>query len=303
MPRLAKSRSFLIARRYGPWLREELDRIGVTLGQIAYLTRPHVSTTGSELSHSNLKGFVSGSSAPTFTTVIRIQHLLAQISRDSSSTLCALSHSYPEIITRIILGLDFEGLKEYWRIRSATSQDQHRRLRWRLQRRYGNQGFKALHRLPDYVKRKDRYGRLVAEVAARIWITRLAGQRDLLAIAIAYAYFGPYYGDTESMEMRAVFDEYDASREAAYTSAFERYCAESSGRAAPSESYAHDVLAQAERLLMQATADDFRVASVASPLFGVWANAFASDFVATVPLLAWIDDETLRSFLEVEGLT
>lgn len=291
----------MVARRYGPWFKTELERIGVSFGQLSYLTRPHNASGGTELSHSNLKKLAEGRGAPTVNTVIRIAQLSAQLSGQCSSTLCALSHSYPEIIVSIIIGLDLVGLDEYWRIRTRTAQLPRHRLRSRLQKRLGRKGFEALHSLPDFTTRRDNFSRLLGDSTVRNWVKRLQPRYDLLAVSVAYSYFGPFFGDTESMEMRAIFNEYDADRERIYVNALERYRSEVPPTSRPNGAYDHNFLEQAQRVLIHETSDDFRVSSVVSPLLGAWANGFASDFIIEVPLLSWVDDDTLRENLGLDS--
>src|SRR5580692_5693012 len=267
MPRLSSAKSTQIAQYYSMWISDELKRTNVTPGQLAYLTRPHsrdADDDSPEISHSNLTKLILGQSAPALSTALRIPHLISKISRRSSSTLESLWHSYPHVIAQIVLGLDLQGIARHSPLRRKLSQQSRRRMRSRLQNRLGAAGNAALESSEGYRKRHKAWRAFPAPSIER-WVKTLLPHPDLLGIAIAYAYFSSFHGDTESTEMMSVFGRYDAQREEIYRSALDRYNKDFATQAQHSDHLTHDALATAMNIIKRATGDYWGVTTV-SPI-------------------------------------
>lgn len=299
MPRVGAQKSKAVAAGFSSWFETALRRSGLTIGQLVYMTRPHVADEGSELSYSTLKSIVTGASAPTVPTVLRLVGLLSKSFKGpGSSTLSALYSSYPNFVARIVIGLDLIGLDTYRVMFMTTPQAKRQTARMRTQERLGSLAASAINACKDYTKRKDRDYFLVPDPGVANWIRRLNAHIDLLSVCLAYSYFGPFYGDTISMEFRAVFECYDEKRERMFAEALHRYETTFACEVEHSESYAHDILANAERLLASDSLSTKELSSAVSPLFSVWANVFSPTFVEAVPLPAWVDVDTVRVSLQ-----
>ena len=246
---------------------------------------------GCEISYSNLKKIVSGASAPSPDTVLRIVSLLPRTSR-SPSTLAALFNSYPHVLARVIIGLDVLGLEATRERFRDVPQVQRQIERGRLQARIGLRGFRAIQSVGEQSSRKA-LRRAKPVVRLERWITDLVEHFDLFAIAIAYCYFSTPFWDRESAALYSVLNRYDAAREALYAVALRRYADFNKY----SDAYAGPTLDRAEQILTDCRIARIDRIAMVSPLFGAWAGLFAESFIASVPLLKWVDDETLRENL------
>lgn len=208
------------------------------------------------------------------------------------STLSALNASHLDVLAKVVIGLDQLGLDDYWNMRSRArlSQLARRRLRERVQERMGLLGNRAI---TEQAKRSTGNRPRPTDVMLR-WIDRLQHQPDLLAICIAYAYLGTVDWDEESVAICAALDRYNPKLEALYAralDAYEQFDRENDMLCGPE-------LYQAEEILRDYRYDRRRRIAFASNLFAVWSGQFAEAFINAVPLLEWVEQDTLRANLE-----
>jgi hypothetical protein len=291
MPRLSKAASADIASAFSQWLGGELEHTGSTVSSLVYATRPHVTDSGTELSYSNLKRFLAGTSAPSLRTVLRIVELLSS-RPNAPSTTSALMASYPHMIVRLIVGLDMIGLDSYWEIFQTQPQLKRRADRANLQRRLGSDAFKAIH---DGEELSQPQSFRVPIPALQSWADALVKHPDLLAISIAYAYFGTLWGDRESDALTAVFQRYEPRREALFAMALQR----AQGYDEIKDRHGWEGHYFAERVLANYEIDRMRRFMMVSEPFMHWASVFAEDFITAVPFLRWVDDATLRENIDL----
>jgi len=224
-------------------------------------------------------------------TVVRIVSLMAQ-RKHAPSILSALRSSYPHMLVRIIAGLDILGLDTYWKIRREVPQQQRRDERATLQTGLGSIAFEILHDTTEPL-RNVKHRISVPKLEA--WIRTLIAHPDLFAVMLAYACFGTPHGDPEADALWHVLQCYDPSRESLYALALERYV--EFNRAG--DQYAWQFLYDAERTMGDHTIDRLQRHFMVSQLLGAWATLFADEFITAVPLLRWVDDDTVRENLDL----
>lgn len=278
-----------IRREFSPWFRHALDETGVTLGALAYPTRPHVAVEGTEISYSNLKKYLTGQSAPSLSTVLRVVKLLEGTGRMKSSVLTALMASYPDALMRVVIGLDVIGLDAYWHSRRTQPQLERQLARIAFNTRMGNRGFRAFPRPGE--RAKSRPARRLVN-----WINEIAKHHDLLAICVAYAFFCPPYGDMYSIALLEVFSQYNENREALYWEALRRY----SDFNPDNQWFGGPELSQIERVFANHAMSIEDRRTLASPHFVKWTFGHALEFIESATLLEWVDKDLIRKSLGMQ---
>jgi hypothetical protein len=101
-------------------------------------------------------------------------------------------------------------------------------------------------------------------------------------------------GNEESIAICAALDRFNPQRETLYRhalSAYKRFDQTNDMLCGPE-------LRQAEEILRDYRYERRRRFEFASKLFAAWSGQFAEAFINAVPLLEWVDQDTLRANLE-----
>jgi len=251
-----------------------------------------------EISDSTIRRFSQGSAAPTLATVHLLVKLMGAHGIIAPSSPNALYHSYPHALLQIVQGLDAIGLDWYMETFRRLPQLVRRAQRRRTQRRLSLAGNKIIGSFP---LRKMYFTKIIdiqpgAKETKQLhrWVRRVVSHRDLFAVSLAYAYFGSYDYNDESRALLSLFDYYHADLERVYAEAIVRYPTFDQRLSA----YAGPELRAAEDLLGNQRIDFRTRMRAISPLLQPWAFQFAEHFILGVPLLSWVEEDTIRENLK-----
>jgi hypothetical protein len=299
MPRIAKGLSGEIASLFAPWIADVFKRLKTTPSAVAYATRraKKIDPLAIEISHSTLTRYLDGTSAPTVDTVRLLVQTLAPMGPLAPSTPSALFHSYPHVVLQIVQGLDAIGLDTYRAIFRRLPQEARRRQRSKLQRALAAIGNTLINNLPRHSSGSFR----TADVrkadphfsALHKWLRRVFKHRDLFAVVVAYDRFGSYFGNDETTAFSSLLDFYSPDLEAIYIEALHRYPTFDH----KNEHYFGPEMLAAENLLAEPRIGIRSRIRAVSALLQPWAWEIAGDFLLGIPMIPWVEEDTLRENL------